>query len=153
MRGQERKRLMIGKWSNGGSLWSQVGLLLGLDKLVGNRGLERKEKTFKAGQLREVKAWRQESKGLCRELVMGYEWLEDMMEWVMGNDIGGQLRNWYRDTPLNTDTETRTQKNKRKQSSGYLAPGSVSLPSGWARSRPMKPGRGAVTWPSENRES
>ena len=26
-----------------------MGLLLGLDKLVGNRGLERKEKTFKAG--------------------------------------------------------------------------------------------------------
>ena len=84
---------------------------------------------------------------------MGFEWLEDMVEWVMGNDIGGQLRNWYRDTRLNTDTETRTQKNKRRQSSGYLAPGSVSLHSGWARSRRMKPGRGAVTWPCENRES
>lgn len=40
---------MRGKWSNQGQLWSQVGPLLGLDKLVGNRELERKEKAFKAG--------------------------------------------------------------------------------------------------------
>ena len=48
MRGQGRE-INRGKWSNGGQLWSEVGLLLGLDKLVGNRGLERKEKAFKAG--------------------------------------------------------------------------------------------------------
>lgn len=41
---------MGGKWSNG----SQMGFLLGLGKLVGNRELERQGRMFKAGAATEV---------------------------------------------------------------------------------------------------